>query len=269
MQKIYTRRQIISKIATDLNHKQTAVRQIIRALEGQIIALGLERKQVRIAGFGIFYVKMRQSTAIRQIKSNKRQLVLPIKVVKFIAAEGFKKTIKEADGKSPPPPPAHFAKAPATAEPSPSYHIPLQKFSCFERVSKERFNEILRQRLNRTPPARHAPPKQFLDDWPDGRLILSLFKLARNEGSNKLNFVFADDLTYIFTGRPRKLLGKLPRDLGLKFFIRQFDLDDFTIPQERVGLLEYKQKNRGIIAVKVYSLPTRGGASVVVDFKFK
>ena len=265
--------QIISQIASEIGITRHKTKTIITELEEQILKLGIARGKVQIREFGSFRIYKRKSTTIKQIGTKKNRLIVPQKVIRFIATEKFKQLIKADHPKAELPQRTKSFK-PENNKVSDQIaiskeRIPLQPASYFDRVSKERFDEILKQRTNRPRATGSDPTKKYIDSLPEGKIILSILKLAQSQGEQTVNFVFENKITYIFTGKPRRLLGKLSNELCRKFFIERFDLENENIPQERVGILEYQNKNCGIITVSIHSLPTYDGSSVVVKFRFK
>lgn len=265
--------QIISQIASGVGVPQHKIKAIITELEKQILSLGATRGKVQIRGFGSFRIYKRKSTTIKQIGTKKNRLIIPQKVIRFLATEKFKQLIKNERPKSAPPQKKKSLKIEDNKANSrvvtDKERIPLQPASYFDRVSKERFDEILKQRTMRPRSSEAGPTKKYIDSFPEGKIILSILKLAQSQGEQTVNFVFENGITYIFTGKPRRLLGKLSNELCRKFFIEHFDLENDNIPQERVGILEYQNKNCGIITVSIHSLPTYGGSSIIVRFRFK
>ncbi len=259
----YNRNQIVKKIAPQTGLTQVKVEEIIEAMENQIVKLGKERGRVTIAGFGSFKFYTRKSTTIKQITTKQTRVVMPQRVVKFISTESFKKAIRESRKPTDNPRPANAPKIDTR-------RIEFQPLSRYEPISKDRFNQILQKRLEKVTDTKDwTDTKKYADDTPEGKLILSILKLAKNRGCDSVNFVFENSITYIFCKKPRELIGKLSNNLCQKFFANYFDLSDFDIPQERMGLLEFKNKNRGIIIMNIHLLPTTSGASIVVKFKIK
>lgn len=277
----YNRAQIVKKIAPQVDLTQSQTDKIIREIEEQIISLGKERDRVIIAGFGSFKFYKRKSTTIKQIKTKKKRLIISQMVVKFISTDTFKKKIKETSQpkdtiqtkklSSYTPKKTKRSSEPQPQAPKPQTKIPLKPLSYYEPVSKDRFYQILQERLDKS--ARQndwlQSEKKYIEDTPEGRLILSILKLAQRRNCNKVNFIFENNIVYIFYNKPRELIGKLSNDLCQRFFANHFDLTEFDIPQERIKLFELKNKNHGIIIMNVHFLPTKQGASIMVQFKTK
>lgn len=272
---IYNKAQITKNIAQKVGITQARTERIITELEKQIISLGSSRGRVQIKEFGVFRVYKRKSTTIKQIGTKKNRLIIPQKVIKFIATEKFKQIIRgDRDSAKfqigQEPTKYNTATKDDSFKTDRGHHISLQPLSYYERVSKERFNELLKQGSVRPALTKSAnPQKKYIDDTPDGKIILSIFKLARSQGEKTINFVFENNITYIFTGKPRKIIGKLSNDLCRKFFIDRFNLENDDVPQERIGILEFRHESCGIIIVSIHSLPTQSGSSMVVNFRFK
>jgi len=271
---IYNRVQITKNIAQRTGTAQAQVRHIIAELENQMIVLGSSRGRVQIKEFGIFRIYKRKSTTIKQIRTKKNRLVIPQKVIKFIATEKFKQKIKGGQDKvkfqtSQEPAGAGRIIEDGSAKINKGHRISLQPLTYFDRVSKERFKAILSQRLSNIKRQVNLPDKKYMDNLPEGRLILSILRTARLKNKNKIYFLLKDGVTEIFTTKPRELIGKLPNDLCKKFFIEYLDLEIFDIPQHRTKIVQYRSNNCGTILLDVDSLPVRDGISIGVNFRFK
>jgi nucleoid DNA-binding protein len=264
----YNRAQIIKKIAPQVGLTQVKTSTIIKEMEDQIVKLGKERGRVIITGLGSFKFYIRKSTTIKQIRTKKTRVVMPQRVVRFISTETLKEAIrggKSAVRKSPDTP-----RIPLDIQDKSKHRIHLEPSSYFEPISKDRFHQILQKRLGGLGKRKNQDNiKKYADDTPEGKLISSILKLARNRNCDSVNFIFEKNITYIFYKKPRELIGKLSNNLCQRFFANYFDLSDFDIPQERVGLLEFRNKNCGIMIMNIHLLPTENGASIVVKFKIK
>jgi nucleoid DNA-binding protein len=277
----YNRAQIVKKIAPQVDLTQSQTDKIIREIEAQVLSLGKERGRVIIAGFGSFKFYKRKSTTIKQIKTKKKRLIISQMVVKFISTDTFKKKIKETSQpkdttqtkklSSYTPQKTKKISESQPQAPKPQTKILLKPLSYYEPVSKDRFYQILQERLGKSTRQNDwlQSGKKYIEDTPEGQLILYILKLAQNRNCNKVNFIFENNIVYIFYNKPRELIGKLSNDLCQRFFANHFDLTELDIPQERTKLFELKNKNHGIIIMNVHFLPTKQGASIMVQFKTK
>lgn len=141
----------------------------------------------------------------------------------------------------------------------------------FERVSKERAQEILSQRLRHLSQKNEQSPQNFttnrlLEETSGGKFFdLALRKLEKT-GFDSLNLYFDAKANFcrIIMGKNRSRPLQAPRNLIENILIDHLEIADFDFPQERFVKLHASSKmDRGWI-VSVHSLPLERELSVYV-----
>ena len=146
--------------------------------------------------------------------------------------------------------------------------VELKKFGVHQRLSREDFDKILRQRLSKLAGKLNNKPKSQAaqsDLTAEERVLIALIKRVEKEGTESLEFSINEtDQVMVRTGKPRKSLANLPKSSIVEILRRFFDIDNFKTTHERFVKLSTNSKIISDRWIQVHSLPTADGASVYV-----
>jgi hypothetical protein len=166
---------------------------------------------------------------------------------------------------------AKSVKKPETQVPRRSANfkpVELKKFGVHQRLTREEFNKILRQRLVKLAGqwgGKPQPQAVHNDLTLEERLLIALIKRIEKSGSDVMDFsLTSSDVVAINAGKPRRLLANLPKSNVLEILKLFFDIDDFESTQERFVKLSTNSKIISDRWIQVHSLPTYNGASVYI-----
>jgi nucleoid DNA-binding protein len=281
MIKSLNRPDIAKSFAKDLNLTYKQTEEIVAEIEKTVLRFLKERSQVRIHGFGTFYVATMKSHVIKQIRTKTPRIILQQKKIKFRPSPTFKDAIhqrvrkpasikkieKEADTIITVEP---IAKAsPVKAEPvkptEPAIKpvVEFKPFSAHPRVEKESMRQKITERWLKM--ARNeTKPKPQTEVARETIIVGNLLSQIKKAGYATVNFVFSGDkIINIFAGRPRRQLSHLPKEI-ISGFLDYVDIKEFNIPQERRIALTLNQARGEKIYLHIHSFPIESGASIQI-----
>jgi len=272
---------LVGELAGELKLPKTKIRELIAALEEEVIT-GLKRaERVRLQHFGTFYILNRKSRRISQIRTGQSRLLLERKAIKFKAAEELKNTLS---GRVKRVAPAPKVEPKAAARPHlktpvspPAKPAPPQKRSPFSfqkplvisRDDRETIRRKITERLSGLAkkskvggvPAVAHPHNLGLT--PEGTLFAALIQKTKLSGIDTIHFDVSDaEKTTIFHSRPRSKLISLPTPIVKRFLKKHLEMQDLELPQIRFISVTCAGKIKRGQRLIVSSLPTISGAAV-------
>jgi len=276
----------------------------------EIICEELNKKdRVKLQNFGTFYLVRQGSRSIIQVRSKQRRILLDNVIIKFRPSLKIRKNLTIVEGQSNqenkaiPAPKEQSETDNQVSISSEEISIPIQLIKSqeensskqetqmkenaekiedqthkpqvpkrtFERVSKERAQEILSRRLryldqNNKQLPQNFTTNRFLEETSGGKFFdLALRKLEKT-GFDSLNLYFDAKANFcrIIMGKNRSIPLQAPRNLIENILIDHLEIVDFDFPQERFVKLHSSSKmDKGWI-VSVHSLPLERELSVYV-----
>jgi len=288
------------ELARELELPKVRARELIAAIEEEIIT-GLKRaERVQLKDFGTFYILNRKSRRISQIRTGQSRLLLERRALKFRAAEEFKNTLagraprqgarfaaaparraRQAVKRAAPTPklepktvPIHRLKpaaAPPTAPAPQKKHRPFnfQKPLIVARHNRETIRRKIAKRLielakkSKVPASPAVSHPHNLGLTPEGTLFAALIQKTKLSGIDAIHFDVSDaEKTTIFHSRPRAVLTRLPTPIVKTFLKKHLEMQEFELPQIRFISVTCAGKIKRGQRLVISSLPTVSGAAI-------
>ncbi len=239
-----------------------------------------EREQVRIHGFGTFYVTTIKSHVIKQIRTKTPRIILEQKSVKFRPSPTFKDAIYERvrkpkglklESTQSKPQENEIKIAPVKAEVKPEAKVtpkPTIEFkpaSFHPRVEKETMKKKILERWLASARLNKKEDKTPGEIAREALIVGNLLNQIKKAGYSSVNFTYSSDkVVNIYAGRPRRQLSHLTREI-IGGFLDYIDIKEFHIPQERRMILVLNKVRNERISLDVHSFPVEGGSSIRIS----
>ena len=280
MIKSLNRPEIAKRFAKDFNLTYKQTEAILEETEKSIFNFLKERDQVRIHGFGTFYIATFKSHVIKQIRTKTPRIILEQKGIKFRPSPIFKDAIYQRVRKPQTPKAAELEqertieikpiratpKQPTPEAKPAEIRKPLVEFkpiNIHPRVEKESIKAQITERwlkIARSP----AAPKSPSELPREAMIVATLLRQIQNAGFNSINFVFSGEkYINIYVGKPRRQLSHLAHEI-IEGFLDFVDIKEFKIPQERRIILTLNQTRNERIRLHIHSFPVNSGASIQI-----
>ena len=281
------RADIAKVIAANTTLKKGAAEKLIELIESEIID-GLKRKaQVKIKGFGTYYLLRRRSRTIKTIHTKSTRLLLERNELKFRASKSFKNELLGIPNRPKRMSRSAYTRA-ATAtqdKAARGTQIPVEasttsvpkspfkfKLPVQPRVDKDQIKKKILERLMKL-----AGQKEFVKsgleiDLPtavnlsktvEDKIFAALLRQAIKQNYNNIHFTLRENPKLeVFAGRPRQKITVLPAAAARKFLEERLEITHFDRPQERQMRLVIPASPKLAFNLSVYMLPNLDGASV-------
>ena len=278
MAKTYINKEdIVRAIAPNAGLTQTKAAKIIDEVESEII-FGLKTKgQVKIFGFGTFYFLKRASRTIKLVRSKSTRLLLERNELKFRASKFFKNELLGI-----PNFPKREARVPKTEEAetqipvdviqTPKSPFKFRPVAILPRVDREQIKKKILERMlglaGRPEMAKSAleidlPTAVNLSKTMEDKVFASILRQAIKNNFGSIHFTLGDAPSVeISSGRPRKIIAKIPSDLTRKFLENRLEITHLGSPQERRMHLIIPGKPKLTFSLLVYMFPNLSGANL-------
>jgi len=267
-------KSIREKVDLPFPQCQKIIREINNVIGDELKAKG----KVRLHDFGLFYLGTRKSRLIYQIRTKEKRLLLEQTLIKFISSPIFKRRLS---GKTAPYGVMSKPKQKQVSEgdkievfvaPKPSKKINLPPYSLMHPVDPESVRQKILDRIKKIRPVEkikrkleiNLPTSLNLSASAEGKAFYSLFKQMQHGGLPNIAFTISNEkVVSLYSGRPQKKIGSLPRGVVERFLNEHLEIHGFDIPQERFAKIDLGR----VCFVRVYSIPTNDGASVYMKLE--
>lgn len=283
MIKSLNRPDITKRFAKDLGLTYKQVDDILEQAEKELSRYLREREQVRIHGFGTFYVTTMKSHVIKQIRTKTPRIILEQKSVRFRTSPVFKDEIYERSHKkqtSRPKaekilehkeqPKVKIVQITKESEPKkepekPKPTIVFNPVTIHPRVEKETIRKKIIDRwlsVARSSKDQEKPSQEIARET---MIVGSLLSQIKKAGYASVSFSYTSDkYVNLFGGKPRRQLSHLSKQV-MEGFLDYIDLKEFHIPQERRLILTLNKARNERINLDIHSFPTDAGASIIIN----
>lgn len=282
MQKEFTNLdQIVKSVRERAGLSYPQCLKIIRLINDAIGDDLKDRGKVRLHGFGLFYLNLRKSRSIRLIRTGEKRLLLEQMLIKFKSAPVFKKQLIGNAFIKPKAKNQVAAKIKKDQEsekievyiaPKLSNQVKLPPYNLMHPVDPESVRQKILDRISKIKPVENIkkkleislPTKLDLTASPEGKAFYSLFKQVRQGEERNIAFTISSEkMVSLYSGRPRKKIADLSKEIVERFLGQYLEIIGFDIPQERFAKIDLD----GICFIKAYSIPTDDGASVYLKLE--
>lgn len=289
MIKSINRPDLAKRFAKDLGITYKQTEEIMEETERVLRRMLNEREQVRIHGFGTFYVTTIRSHVIKQIRTKTPRIVLEQRSVKFRPSPIFKDQIYD---RSPKPKttakPAEAReqvkveikpeikietpkikreeiKPPVTPAKPPTPTVQFKPVAIHPRVEKEKIkNKILERWLNlaRRSKQEGQTPSEIARE---ALIVGGLLKQIKKAGYESVSFTYSQDkYINIYAGKPRRQLSHLSREI-VGGFLDFVDIKEFHLPQERRVIITLDKLRADRLNLHIHSFPIENGSSIKIS----
>jgi nucleoid DNA-binding protein len=275
-------KSISQKIGLSYPQCQKIIRQINETIGDDLKSKG----KVRLHEFGLFYLSLRKSRSIYQIRTKQKRLLLEQMLIRFKSSPVFKSqlmgqtaTVHRPERKNPQisekvaiqikqnnKPTGKDEGVEVNVSPKSSDRIKFPPYSLMRPVDPESVRQKILDRILKIKPVENIkkklaislPTKLDLTASSQGKTFYSLFKQVRLSQQRNIAFTISSEkVVSLYSGRPRKKIAGLPKEIVEKFLAEYLEINGFDIPQERFAKIDVD----GVCFIKAYSIPTSEGAS--------